>query len=63
MCQNVDTEPVEVLFYIGWGFIPSLKARVFTPTFEINVADLPSRKLGICAKLLQGLSSEAALRR
>jgi hypothetical protein len=30
------TEPVEVLFYIGRGFIPSLNARVFTPTFEIK---------------------------
>ncbi|AKE63351.1 hypothetical protein MYAER_0993 [Microcystis aeruginosa NIES-2549] len=30
---------------------------------RINVADLPSRKLEICAKLLRGLFSEAALRR
>jgi hypothetical protein len=36
MCRNVDTDPVEVLFYIGRGFISSLKARVFAPTFEIK---------------------------
>jgi hypothetical protein len=30
---------------------------------RINVADIPSQKLEICAKLLRGLSSEAALKR
>jgi len=30
---------------------------------RINVADIPSRKLGIYAKLLRGLSSKAALKR
>ena len=28
-----------------------------------NVADIPSQKLGICAKLLRGLFTEVALRR
>ncbi|WP_206754808.1 hypothetical protein, partial [Microcystis wesenbergii] len=41
MCRNVVlrvTELVEVLFYTGRGFIPSLKARVFTPTSVIKSA-------------------------
>ena len=32
-CQDLSRAS---LFYIGWGFI-SLKARVFTPTFEIKL--------------------------